>query len=63
MSGISNGGQVWRIKAKDQVISPSNIAEMRFPDLTKNWPSRRQRLVWDLENQETGSQSIEATTT
>src|SRR5215467_5796839 len=31
----NNGGQVWRIKGQI-VINPTNIAEMRFPDIPKN---------------------------
>jgi hypothetical protein len=54
----NNGGQVWRISGQI-VINPSNIAEMRFPDLPKNLVATP-TLVWDLENRETGSQSIEA---
>jgi hypothetical protein len=54
----NNGGQVWRINGQI-VINPSNIAEMRFPDLPKNLVATP-TLVWDLENRETGSQSIEA---
>ncbi len=54
----NNGGQVWRIKGQI-VINPSNIAEMRFPDLPKNLVATP-TLVWDLENRETGSQTIEA---
>jgi hypothetical protein len=54
----NNGGQVWRIKGQI-VINPSNIAEMRFPDLPKNLVATP-TLVWDLENGETGLQSIEA---
>jgi hypothetical protein len=54
----NNGGQVWRIKGQI-VINPTNIAEMRFPDLPKNLVATP-TLVWDLENRETGSQSIEA---
>ncbi len=54
----NNGGQVWRIKGQI-VINPSNIAEMRFPDLPKNLVATP-TLVWDLENHETGSQTIEA---
>src|SRR6266480_179236 len=54
----NNGGQVWRIKGQI-VINPSNIAEMRFPDLPKNLVATP-TLVWDLENRETGLQSIEA---
>src|ERR1700730_474491 len=53
----NNGGQVWRINGQI-VINPTNIAEMRFPDLPKNLVATP-TLVWDLENRETGSQSIE----
>ena len=54
----NNGGQVWRIKGQI-VINPTNISEMRFPDLPKNLVATP-TLVWDLENRETGPQSIEA---
>ena len=54
----NNGGQVWRIKGQI-VINPTNISEMRFPDLPKNLVATP-TLVWDLENRETGAQSIEA---
>src|SRR6266403_5679718 len=54
----NNGGQGWRINGQI-VINPSNIAEMRFPDLPKNLVATP-TLVWDLENRETGPQSIEA---
>jgi len=54
----NNGGQVWRINGQI-VINPSNIAEMRFPDLPKNLVATP-TLVWDVENRETGSQTIEA---
>src|SRR5260221_9994835 len=54
----NNGGQVWRIKGQI-VINPTNISEMRFPDLPKNLVATP-TLVWDLENRETGSQTIEA---
>src|SRR5256714_3380969 len=54
----NNGGQVWRIKGQI-VINPSNIAEMRFPDLPKNLVATP-TLVWDVENRETGPQTIEA---
>jgi hypothetical protein len=47
----NNGGQVWRINGQI-VINPSNIAEMRFPDLPKNLVATP-TLVWDLENRET----------
>jgi hypothetical protein len=54
----NNGGQVWRINGQI-VINPTNITEMRFPDLPKNLVATP-TLVWDLENRESGSQTIEA---
>src|SRR5438876_3092518 len=54
----NNAGQVWRINGQI-VINPSNIAEMRFPDLPKNLVATP-TLVWDVENRETGSQTVEA---
>ena len=54
----NNSGQVWRINGQI-VINPSNISEMRFPDLPKNLVATP-TLVWDLENRETGTQNIEA---
>jgi len=54
----NNGGQVWRIKGQI-VINPSNIAEMRFPDLPKNLVATP-TLVWDLDNHEGAAQTIEA---
>src|SRR5437870_3489914 len=54
----NNGGQVWRINGQI-VINPSNIAEMRFPDLPKNLVATP-TLVWDVENRETAAQTIEA---
>src|SRR6267378_1472063 len=54
----NNGGQVWRIKGQI-VINPTNIAEMRFPDLPKNLVATP-TLVWDVENREGASQNIEA---
>src|SRR5437016_7245224 len=54
----NNGGQVWRINGQI-VINPTNIAEMRFPDLPKNLVATP-TLVWDLENRESASQTIEA---
>src|SRR5437762_9162900 len=54
----NNGGQVWRINGQI-VINPTNIAEMRFPDLPKNLVATP-TLVWDLDNKETGAQNIEA---
>jgi len=54
----NNGGQVWRINGQI-VINPTNIAEMRFPDLPKNLVATP-TLVWDLENHQTGPQTVEA---
>src|SRR6059058_6216800 len=54
----NNGGQVWRINGQI-VINPTNIAEMRFPDLPKNLVATP-TLVWDLDNNETGGQNVEA---
>src|SRR5258708_1329931 len=54
----NNGGQVWRINGQI-VINPSNIAEMRFPDLPKNLVATP-TLVWDLESRESGPQPLEA---
>src|SRR5713226_2327793 len=54
----NNGGQVWRINGQI-VINPTNISEMRFPDLPKNLVATP-TLVWDLENRETGPQTVEA---
>src|SRR3989441_5180343 len=54
----NNGGQVWRINGQI-VINPTNIAEMRFPDLPKNLVATP-TLVWDLNNSETGTQTVEA---
>src|SRR5438105_11832270 len=54
----NNGGQVWRINSQI-VINPTNIAEMRFPDLPKNLVATP-TLVWDLDNNETSAQNVEA---
>src|SRR5947209_1176406 len=54
----NNGGQVWRINGQI-VINPTNIAEMRFPDLPKNLVATP-TLVWDLDNNEAGAQNVEA---
>lgn len=54
----NNSGQVWRINGQI-VINPTNISEMRFPDLPKNLVATP-TLVWDLENRETVAQNIEA---
>src|SRR5215510_13803025 len=44
----NNGGQVWRINGQI-VINPTNIAEIRFPDLPKNLVATP-TLVWDVES-------------
>ena len=54
----NNGGQVWRINGQI-VINPTNITEMRFPDLPRNLVATP-TLVWDVENRESGSQMVEA---
>lgn len=54
----NNGGQVWRINGQI-VINPSNISEMRFPDLPKNLVATP-TLVWDVDNRESGAQTVEA---
>ena len=54
----NNGGQVWRINGQI-VINPSNISEMRFPDLPKNLVATP-TLVWDVENTNTATQNVEA---
>src|SRR5437867_2144379 len=54
----NNAGQVWRINGQI-VINPTNIAELRFPDVPKNLVATP-TLVWDLENRETASQMVEA---
>jgi hypothetical protein len=54
----NNGGQVWRINGQI-VINPTNITEMRFPDLPKDLVATP-TLVWDVENRESASQMVEA---
>ncbi|MFS8086679.1 MAG: DUF4139 domain-containing protein, partial [Acidobacteriota bacterium] len=54
----NNGGQVWRINGQI-VINPTNISEMRFPDLPRNLVATP-TLVWDLDNRESAAQTIEA---
>jgi hypothetical protein len=54
----NNGGQVWRINGQI-VINPTNISEMRFPDLPKNLVATP-TLVWDVENGTSAAQTIEA---
>jgi hypothetical protein len=54
----NNAGQVWRINGQI-VINPTNIAEMRFPDVPKNLVATP-TLVWDVENRETAAQTVEA---
>lgn len=54
----NNNGQVWRINGQI-VINPSNIAETRFPDVPQNLVATP-TLVWDLENDQSGAQTVEA---
>jgi hypothetical protein len=54
----NNGGQVWQLN-NQIVINPTNIAEMRFPDVPKNLVSTP-TLVWDVENARAGEQTVEA---
>jgi hypothetical protein len=54
----NNGGQVWRINSQI-VINPTNIVETRFPDVPKSLVATP-TLVWDLENRESGTQTVEA---
>src|SRR5256714_13201646 len=54
----NNAGQVWRINGQI-VINPTNIIEMRFPDVPKNLVATP-TLVWDVENREAGTQTVEA---
>src|SRR5258708_16721582 len=46
----NNGGQVWRINGQI-VINPTNISEMRFPDLPTNLVATP-TLVWKLYSRE-----------
>jgi len=54
----NNAGQVWRINGQI-VINPTNIVEMRFPDVPKNLVATP-TLVWDIENRSAGTQTLEA---
>src|SRR5215813_10660957 len=54
----NNAGQVWRINGQI-VINPTNIVEMRFPDMPKNLVATP-TLVWDVENRDAGPQTVEA---
>jgi hypothetical protein len=54
----NNAGQVWRINGQI-VINPTNIAEMRFPDVPKSLVATP-TLVWDVENRGAGAQTVEA---
>jgi hypothetical protein len=54
----NNAGQVWRINGQI-VINPTNIVEMRFPDVPKNLVATP-TLVWDIENRDSGAQTLEA---
>ncbi|HSB09756.1 MAG TPA: DUF4139 domain-containing protein [Blastocatellia bacterium] len=54
----NNNGAVWQIG--DQiVISPSNIAEIRFPQLPENLIAKP-TLVWKLSSDRAATQSVEA---
>ena len=54
----NNQGQVWKLN-NQIVINPTNIAEMRFPDLPNNLVATP-TLVWDVENARSGEQVVEA---
>lgn len=54
----NNAGQVWRINGQI-VINPTNIVEIRFPDVPKNLVATP-TLVWDIENASAGTQTVEA---
>lgn len=54
----NNQGQVWKLN-NQIVINPTNIAEMRFPDVPKNLVATP-TLVWDVDNARTGQQTVEA---
>lgn len=54
----NNAGQVWRINGQI-VINPTNIVEMRFPDVPKNLVATP-TLVWDIESRSAGTQTLEA---
>jgi hypothetical protein len=54
----NNAGQVWRINGQI-VINPTNIVEMRFPDVPKNLVATP-TLVWDIENRDAGTHTLEA---
>jgi hypothetical protein len=56
----NNSGQVWRIGGQI-VINPSNIAEMRFPELPSNLVASP-TLMWDLDGGGalTQAQTVEA---
>jgi hypothetical protein len=54
----NNQGQVWQLN-NQIVINPTNIAEMRFPDVPKNLVATP-TLVWDVQNGRTGPQTVEA---
>jgi hypothetical protein len=54
----NNGGQVWRIN-NQIVINPTNIVETRFPDVPANLVATP-TLVWEVENENNGAQTVEA---
>ncbi len=54
----NNNGAVWRI-GEQIVINPSNIAEIRFPQLPESLIANP-TLVWRLANERPATQSVEA---
>ena len=54
----NNGGAVWQI-GDHIVINPSNIAEIRFPQLPESLIANP-TLVWRLSNERAATQSVEA---
>jgi len=54
----NNAGQVWRINGQI-VINPTNISEIRFPDVPKNFVATP-TLIWDIESRVAGTQTLEA---
>jgi hypothetical protein len=54
----NNGGQVWKIN-NQIVINPTNIVETRFPDVPANLVATP-TLVWDVENNDGRTQTVEA---
>jgi hypothetical protein len=54
----NNNGAVWQI-GDHIIINPSNIAEIRFPQLPENLIAKP-TLVWRLANERPATQSVEA---